>query len=96
MYARLTLLRLNPGALSKASEKLGDATAALKAQKGFKSVIFLSNDETDELGSLSVWETKMDAEAAIRALRSGMMGRIGGFLNSPPTTKLFQVQEPEA
>ncbi|MFQ5912431.1 MAG: hypothetical protein ACE5JS_04545 [Nitrospinota bacterium] len=97
MYARLNLLSLKAGTLSRAMEAArGGALAEHKAQKGFKSVVFLSGDETDEVASFSLWETKEDAEAAANAMRPRMMEEIGGFLKGPPTTKLLQVHEPEA
>ena len=96
MYARLNFLSLKPGTSSTAMEAAGGASAEFKAQKGFKSLVFLVSDETDEIGTFSLWETKEDAEAAINAMKAGMMEEIGSYLQGPPTTKLFEVHEPEA
>lgn len=95
MYARLSQLVLKPGTMSSALESIDAAAGAMKSLKGFKSVVFLSDVETNEVGSLSLWETKEDAEAALQAMGPKMAEMVGGFLERPPVTKLFEVHEPK-
>ncbi len=64
MYAQLVMLSLGSGTRSTA-EKLADQFApALRSLKGFKRVTFLGDETVGEYGSLSLWESKEDAEAA--------------------------------
>ena len=64
MYATLLTLTLGPG-MRSAGEKLADQFApALKTMKGFKGVTFFGDETTGDYGSLTLWETKEDAEAA--------------------------------
>lgn len=64
MYATLLTLTLGPG-MRSAGEKLADQFApALRAMQGFKTVTYFGDETTGEYGSLTLWETKEDAEAA--------------------------------
>ena len=93
MYARLNLLHFKPGTLDKGHESARVASAAYKALKGFKSMVFIGDDEANEFGSFSLWETKEDAEAASEGLRPRMTEEIGDLLEGPPNTRVFQVHE---
>ena len=96
MYARINLLHFKPGTLDKGHERARVASAAYKALKGFKSMVFIGDDEANEFGSFSLWETKEDAEAASEGLRPRMMEEVGDLFTAPPTTRVFEVHEVEA
>ncbi len=93
MYASLLTLNLGPG-MRLAGEKLADQFATvLKTQKGFKGVTFLADDTTGEYGSLSLWESKEDREAAIADVDPQLKQAAGDILKGAPTRKLFEVYE---
>jgi len=96
MYANLLMFTLEPGMRSTA-EKLADQFApVVRAQKGFKSITFLSNETVGEYGSLSLYESKEDAEAAAAAIGPRVEQALSGIVKGPPTRRRFEVYEPKA
>lgn len=55
MYARINLLHFKPGTLDEGHQSARVASAAYKALKGFKSMVFIGDDEANEFGSFSLW-----------------------------------------
>jgi len=96
MYAQLVMLSLGPRTRSTA-EKLADQFApALRALKGFKRVTFLGDETVGEYGSLSLWESKEDAEAAGAVMGPQLEQAVSGIAKGPPTHRFFEVYEPKA
>ena len=95
MIVRLLLMEFGAGVRS-AGEKIADQFAPMyKTMKGHKSSTFFANYETGECGSLSLWESKEDAEAASAIMRPKLMEAAGGILKGPPTIKTFELYEPK-
>jgi len=96
MYAQLVILTLGPGTRST-GEKLADQFApALKTLKGFKRVTFFGDEAVGEYGSLSLWESKEDVEAAAAVLRPKLEQAVSDIAKEPPTRRFFEVYEPKA
>ena len=96
MYAQLVIITLGPGTRS-AAEKLADQFApALRTLKGFKGVTFLGDETVGEYGSLSLWESKEDAEAAGAVIGPQLEQAVSGIAKAPPTRRFFEVYEPKA
>ena len=96
MYAQLLTLTLGSG-MRSAGEKLADQFApALRAMKGFKTVTFFGDETTGEIGSLTLWETKEDAEAAAAVMGPKLEQAVSGIAKAPPTRRFFEVYEPKA
>ena len=96
MYAQLVMLSLGPGTRSTA-EKLADQFApALRTLKGFKRVTFLGDETVGEYGSLSLWESKEDAEAAGAVIGPQLEQAVSGIAKAPPTRRFFEVYETKA
>ena len=95
MYARFSLFTLGPGMRSKAEEIVGEIIPKIKAQKGFKSINFLGEDETGEYGAFILWETKENGEAAKEALFPILQSKLTGIAKGLPILKLFEVIEPK-
>ena len=93
MYARLVFFTLGQGMRSTVEKLLEELSPKIKAQKGFKSVNFLGDDEAGEYGAFILWETKEDAEAAKEALFPILQSKLTGIAKGPPTLKLFEVIE---
>ena len=96
MYARLVLFTLGPGTRSTAEKLVDQFAPLLRAWKGFKSATFLADDTAGEYGTLVLWESKEDAEAAFEALNPQMEKALTGIVKGPPTLSLFEVLEPKA
>ena len=96
MYASLFSLNLGPG-MRSAGERLADqSNPTLKTRKGFKGVTFFADVESGEYMSLSLWETKEDAEAAAAISGPKLKEAAGNILKGPPTRRFFEVYEPKA
>ncbi len=90
MYARLSVISLDPGMRAR-MEKLADRLATqLKGLKGFRSVTFVMDAEAGDYGSFSLWDTKEDAEAASAAISPQVAKIFQGML----TPWIFEVYEP--
>lgn len=93
MYTRLILVNFGPG---KMGERVADAFAPIyKTMKGFKGATFFADSETGERGSLTLWESKDDAETATASLWPKLQEFAHGMLKGPPTVKVFELYEPE-
>jgi hypothetical protein len=67
MYASLLMSTLGPG-MDSTAEKLVDQFAPVaRTQKGLKGITFFGDDTVGEYGSLTIYESKEDAEDAIAA-----------------------------
>jgi len=63
--------------------------------KGFVSVTYLIHDEEKGVyGSISVWQTKADAEAATEKLVPWLTEKIGDKMKGPPEANTAEVYEP--
>ncbi|MEZ5447587.1 MAG: hypothetical protein R3E89_00645 [Thiolinea sp.] len=94
-YARLTLLNLGPDNRSL-GETIADRFAPLiREQKGFQQVSFFSDVEAGEYGSLTLWESREDAEAAYAASIPQLQQMLEGMLKGPPVIKQYEVYEPK-
>ena len=95
MYASLVMLTLGPGTRST-GDKLADQFApALKTLKGFKRVTFFGDEAVGEYGSLSLWESKEDVEAAAAVIGPQLEQAVSGIVKGPPTRRFFEVYEPK-
>lgn len=95
MYATLVTLNLGPGMRSVA-EKLADQFALVhRGMKGFKSSIYLADETAGEYSSITIYESKEDAEASITASRPKLEQAIKGIVKGPPTVKTYEVYEPK-
>jgi heme-degrading monooxygenase HmoA len=64
MHARMTMIRTQPGKLEEAVTIGRDSIVPLaKEQPGFKSLVALTDSESEELIFISLWETEEDLEA---------------------------------
>lgn len=92
MYSRLILANIGPG---NAGKWLADTFAPIyKTMKGFKGATFFHDSETGECGSLTLWESKEDAEAATASLRPKLQEVTHGILKGTPTVRVFELYEP--
>lgn len=94
MYAELVMIKLGNG-MKPMAERVADQLAPIyKAMKGFKGVMFLGDVEAGEYGSLSLWESKEDAEV-LHGTMKGRLERLVGRVpkEGPDTRRIFEVYE---
>ena len=91
MYARLVMFNLREGEHSKAQEIADELAPAINARKGCASVTFFGDDATGEHGLFVLWESKEDADAAVKVIGPRLVQRLEGSVQEPPIFKLFKV-----
>ncbi|MCB1486053.1 MAG: hypothetical protein KDJ88_01195 [Bauldia sp.] len=96
MYARLLTFNIGPGGRDLATGMADEAYAMVKAMGGFISATYLVIDETaGDYGSLTVWNSHADADAAADVLRPWMMEKAGDRLTAPPAIHTCEIYQPK-
>ena len=67
------------------------APTSLKGLKGFVNAVYYSNKEKGEYGSITVWETQEDFEAALNAIPSEVGETLQSLSVEPPEMKTYYV-----
>ena len=95
MYARLFQFTLGPGQREFAEGRADIFAPIIAALKGHKSTTFMADFDAGEFNTLSIWETKEDAEAAGEELAPWVKEAVGDKLKGPPSVKILEVYEPK-
>ena len=95
MYAQLVMFTLGPGMRAEAEQMADAFNLAHKSLKGFKNATFLGDDSIGDYGSLTIWETPEDLQAAGNILRPKMQEALSGIAKGEPTVRVFEVYEPK-
>jgi heme-degrading monooxygenase HmoA len=93
MYARLNLFQVERGMRAKIEELADQFAPRFRAQKGFKSVTFLFDDGVGEYGSLSLWDSKEDAEMASAVLGAELRQAAENMIKESPRLRVFEVYQ---
>jgi heme-degrading monooxygenase HmoA len=93
-YATLGKLTLAPGKRAIAEGIADQGVAGVAQQPGFISVIFFLNEERNEYGAFSLWESREAAEAANAVLTPQFEQAFGEHLEGPIESILYEVYEP--
>jgi heme-degrading monooxygenase HmoA len=91
VYASTTMFRMPPGSRGKMEQLADRMLASMKQMKGFVSITFLRNEQTNEYGGFALWKTKEDAEAAMKQTGSSLEDALSGSVIGPLQRKLFDV-----
>ena len=94
MYASLTLFKTMPGKRAEAEAVAGKAYPVMKGMKGFKSVVYFGDPDTNEYGAFYTWETKEDSDAAYDLIKPKLQEMLGPLVVEPPVRKVYEVVEP--
>ncbi len=96
MYVATTMFTVPPGMREK-MERLADRmVVGMKQMKGFVSITFVMDEETNEYGGFALWESKEDAEAAMNQTGFKLDEALAGIVIGPLRRKLFEVYESQA
>lgn len=94
MYARLVILKSSPenrSAIESMADELAGFTAGLE---GYIQVTYLVNDDDTSYASLSVWQTREQAEAAGAAVMAQFGEQMASFSTVPPVIEVYEVYDP--
>lgn len=91
MYVLFTIFTLGPG-MQDTADKLGENFSSfLKELKGFRRLTMFRDDETGECGGLSLWESKDDAEAALKHTGAKLKDALTGIVKGEPKRGIYEV-----
>jgi hypothetical protein len=93
MFARAVNVEFRSGKVDEASRIVQeDIVPVLKAQKGFKGQLLLTQRDTGKAISLNLWETEGDLTAfETMPVYGELMGKLAGVLAGPPAGERYEV-----
>ena len=94
MYARVITAQFQPGTFDEAVALFRDTTIpALKQLSGFKGALILDDPDTHTGISITLWETKANAEASGvgSAHLQAQFAKIASMVTTPPVTETYEV-----
>ena len=95
MHARFLMMNLGPGMRATATGMADEAYKTAKGLPGFVSATYLVFDEAKgDYGSLTVWKSEADANAAAATLMPWFEKAASGKLKAPPVIRIAEVYEP--
>jgi len=94
MYVSLTTFKTAPGKRAEAEGLANTVYPVINGMKGFKSVVYFGDSDTNEYGALYTWETKEDLDTAYDLIRPKLTEALGPLAVEPPIRKVYEVFEP--
>lgn len=95
MYASLSTFKTAPGKRDEVLKAGDQLFAFVKGIKGFKSAVYFADYDNNEYGTLYVWETKEDLEAAFSLVMSKFQDLANSLYIEPPVRRIYEVYEPK-
>jgi len=95
MYASLTTYKTAPGKRAEMEGLANKIYPVMKGMKGFKSVVYFGDPDTNEYGAFYTWETKEDSDAAYYLIKPKLQEMLGPLVVEPPVRKVYEIVEPE-
>jgi heme-degrading monooxygenase HmoA len=93
MFARAVNIQFQAGKVDEASRIVEDLIVpVMKAQKGFKGQLLLTQRDSGKAVSINLWETEGDLTAFETSPRyRELMGKLAGVLVGPPAGERYEV-----
>ena len=93
MFARLTIVQMNPEKTNEAVKIYGDnVVPAAKSQKSYKGILLLTDPKTGKGISISLWEKEQDAIANDQSgYYQQQVGRFKEYFTKPPVQEGYEV-----
>lgn len=90
---RVVTIQIQPGKTDEATRIFQDSVVpAAKQQKGFKSLVLLTDPATGKGMSFSLWETEADLKASEESgYFREQLAKFGEVLGAPPVREFYQV-----
>lgn len=94
MYARFILFTLGEGKRAVAEHLAKKHQSAMQGLQGFKGATFIADEGNGEYGSVSLWESEADAQAAESTLTPAFLLPLKGHVKRFPMRRVLEVLEP--
>ena len=95
MYAQLVMFTLGPGMRTEAEQMADKFNALHKDIKGFRSATFIGDYANGNFGSLTIWDSPGNLQAAGDILRPKLQEALSGIARGEPSVQIFEVYEPK-
>ena len=96
MYARNFTFKSTPERRNAVEALAREIYTRFKTLQGFVTVIYLVSEDETDYRSLSIWDSKEDAEGAGASIRDEFGARLGELVVAPPETVFMEVVDPES
>jgi len=96
VYASTTMFNMPPGARPKMEELADKMLVGMRQMPGFVSITFVMDEEANEYGGFALWETKENAEAAMKQTGAKLDEALAGKTIGPLRRGMYEVYEPKA
>ena len=94
MYAVWSMVPLGPGKRATAENICDQFAPFIRAQEGCREALFMYNDTTGELASLSRWESQELAEAGVATIDAQTQHAVKEIAVGPMSRHFFEEHEP--
>src|SRR5262245_52696326 len=92
MFARVTILQLQPGKLDEFIRIFQDSIApAAAAQPGFGGITLLTDPQIGKVLAVGLWETEDDLLAGEATYYQKGLAAISNLLTAPPSREVYEV-----
>ena len=93
MYARVTIVQIQPGKVDEATRIYRDSVVpAAKQQKGFKGIYMLTDRNTGKGISIALWETEADMKAGESSgFFQQQLAKFKDIFGAPPVREAYEV-----
>jgi len=96
MYGRLTLVSASPAERAGMEALADKAGSRYESLKGFKGVTFFIDEQEGVYGSLTLWESREDAEAAAAVVGPTLREGLAGMpVRGEPQIRTVEIYEPK-
>lgn len=95
MYVRTFKFTSTPEHRSKIEAMADEIYPFTRSLNGFLSATYTVSEDETEYGSISMWQTKADAEAAGAEIRQRVMPKLEGIATTMPQISVLEVYEPK-
>ncbi len=92
-YMTYGTLTLKPGSRPMAERIADQGAPSMAQQPGFQQVMFFLDEDRNEYGAVTVWNSREDAERANEVLTPQFEQAFGDLLMSPIRTQVFEIYE---
>ena len=96
MYARLTIFPLQMGSRAQIEAIMDKYAVLIARQPGHRGSTFCFDAAGDQFTTLTLWNSREEAEAGPARLRDVAQREMGDLLAGPPNTQILEVYEPRA
>jgi heme-degrading monooxygenase HmoA len=95
-YITLGMLKLKPGSRAAAEQIADQGAPGVAQQAGFERVVFFLDEERNEYGAVTFWESRETAEQANAILTPQFQQAFGDRMEGDLDSRVYEIYEHKA